>query len=146
MTRHNICCRVTHQQQLAPPRHADTAGVDSADSGAGGDIVPRCKAEDVSRDGADIETPDNGNRQIVPDDTKLEEMTGVSCNIDKKVVCYILVPAYNITRGCAQVFKVTIINSRPRKMSVNLKSLVFGDTGVGKSSAIKLLSTGRRYN
>ena len=121
--------------------------MDSADSGAGGDIVPRCKAEDVSRDtAADIETPDNGNRQIVPDDTKLEEMTGVSCNIDKKVVCYILVPAYNITRGCAQVFKVTIINSRPRKMSVNLKSLVFGDTGVGKSSAIKLLSTGRRYN
>ena len=95
--------------------------MDSADSGAGGDIVPRCKAEDVSRDGADIETPDNGNRQIVPDDTKLEEMTGVSCNIDNKVVCYILVTAYNITRGRAQVFKVTIINSRPRKMSVNLK-------------------------
>ena len=123
MTRHNICCRVTHQQQLAPPRHADPAGVDSAGSGAGGDIVPRCKAEDVSRDAADIETPDNGNRQIVPDDTKLEEMTGVSCNIDNKVVCYILVTGYNITRGCgcAQVFKVTIINSRPRKMSVNLK-------------------------
>ena len=68
--------------------------MDSAGSGAGGDIVPRCKAEDVSRDAADIETPDNGNRQIVPDDTKLEEMTGVSCNIDNKVVCYILVTGY----------------------------------------------------
>lgn len=40
-------------------------------------------SEDVSRD--DIELTDTGNSQIVLDDTKLEEMTRISCKIDNKV-------------------------------------------------------------
>ena len=41
--------------------------------------------------GADIELPDNGNNKvIVSDDTKLEEMAQMSCNIETKVISILI--------------------------------------------------------
>ena len=36
----------------------------------------------------DIEMPDNGNTQIALDESKLEEMTQISCKIDNEVFCH----------------------------------------------------------
>ena len=47
--------------------------------------------EDVKVEADDIELPDNGNNKvIVLDDTKLEEMAQMSCNIETKVISILI--------------------------------------------------------
>ena len=47
--------------------------------------------EDVKVETDDIEMPDNGNNKvIVLDDTKLEEMAQMSCNIETKVISILI--------------------------------------------------------
>ena len=51
--------------------------------------------EDVNEEMKDdIEMPDNGNNQIALDESKLEEMTQISCKIDNKVVCHVCQVVY----------------------------------------------------
>ena len=78
-TSHDILTRVMHQPINAVVTNFIAARRDSETS------------EDVKVVPADIELPDNGNNKvIVSDDTKLEEMAQMSCNIETKVISILI--------------------------------------------------------
>ena len=80
-TSHDILTRVMHQPINAVVTNFIAARRDSE----------RETSEDVKVVPADIELPDNGNNKvIVSDDTKLEEMAQMSCNIETKVISILI--------------------------------------------------------
>ena len=80
-TSHDILTRVMHQPINAVVTNFIAARRDSE----------RETSEDVKVVPADIELPDNGNNKvIVLDDTKLEEMAQMSCNIETKVISILI--------------------------------------------------------
>ena len=81
VTYHDILTRVMHQPINAVVTNFIAARRDSE----------RETSEDVKVVPADIELPDNGNNKvIVSDDTKLEEMAQMSCNIETKVISILI--------------------------------------------------------
>ena len=86
VTYHDILTRVMHQ-----PINAVVTNFIASRKESESKTEDKIDSEDVKVVSDDIELPDNGNNKvIVSDDTKLEEMAQMSCNIETKVISILI--------------------------------------------------------